>query len=105
MNVISVNFDTRVGHLCGARRDLVPGMWRKSASGRRGLVAQRTFWVIAASGALALATAGVASAAPWGANAGQDRGGFHLPKIGHVWTIMLENKSYEATFTGLNQND
>ena len=26
------------------------------------------------------------------------------PKIGHVWTIMLENKSYEATFTGLNQN-
>lgn len=28
-----------------------------------------------------------------------------LPKIGHVWTIILENKSYEATFTGLNQND
>jgi hypothetical protein len=26
------------------------------------------------------------------------------PKIGHVWTIILENKSYEATFTGLNQN-
>jgi phosphatidylinositol-3-phosphatase len=28
-----------------------------------------------------------------------------LPPIGHVWTIILENKSYEATFTGLNQND
>ncbi len=27
------------------------------------------------------------------------------PAIGHVWTIILENKSYEATFTGLNQND
>lgn len=27
------------------------------------------------------------------------------PPIGHVWTIILENKSYEATFTGLNQND
>ncbi len=26
------------------------------------------------------------------------------PKIGHVWTIILENKSYESTFTGLNQN-
>jgi phosphatidylinositol-3-phosphatase len=33
--------------------------------------------------------------------------GAHAPtahKIGHVWTIILENKSYEATFTGLNQN-
>ena len=30
---------------------------------------------------------------------------YHAPKIGHVWTIILENKSYEATFTGLNQND
>jgi hypothetical protein len=27
------------------------------------------------------------------------------PKVGHVWTIILENKSYEATFTGLNKND
>ena len=30
---------------------------------------------------------------------------FKAPKIGHVWTIILENKSYESTFTGLNQND
>ncbi len=30
---------------------------------------------------------------------------YHAPKVGHIWTIMLENKSYEATFTGLNQND
>ena len=33
------------------------------------------------------------------------RSEFHAPKVGHVWTIMLENKSYESTFTGLNQND
>jgi hypothetical protein len=35
---------------------------------------------------------------------GQSRSDFRPPKIGHVWTIILENKSYEATFTGLNQN-
>ncbi|MBV6702237.1 alkaline phosphatase family protein [Kitasatospora aureofaciens] len=29
---------------------------------------------------------------------------FRPPKIKHVWVIMLENKSYEAAFTGLNQN-
>jgi hypothetical protein len=25
-------------------------------------------------------------------------------QIKHVWLIILENKSYDATFTGLNQN-
>ena len=25
-------------------------------------------------------------------------------KVKHVWLIILENKSYDATFTGLNQN-
>ena len=30
------------------------------------------------------------------------KGGVH--RVGHVWTIILENKSYESTFTGLNQN-
>ncbi|GAA4846402.1 hypothetical protein GCM10025787_30680 [Saccharopolyspora rosea] len=38
-------------------------------------------------------------------SAAADSGGFAPPRIGHVWTIMLENKSYESTFTGLNQND
>ena len=32
-------------------------------------------------------------------------GGYRPPRIGHVWTIILENKSYESTFTGLNEND
>ncbi|MBV8542066.1 MAG: hypothetical protein JO063_08690 [Pseudonocardiales bacterium] len=47
-----------------------------------------------------LATLVVASCAaqPHGDRRGQ-------PPIGHVWTIILENKSYEATFTGLNRND
>ncbi len=29
---------------------------------------------------------------------------FTPPKIKHVWNIILENKSYEASFTGLNNN-
>ncbi len=27
-----------------------------------------------------------------------------LPKVKHVWYIIMENKSYDATFTGLNNN-
>jgi hypothetical protein len=30
--------------------------------------------------------------------------GLHQGQIKHVWLIILENKSYDATFTGLNQN-
>jgi phosphatidylinositol-3-phosphatase len=59
-----------------------------------------------AAGALAVSalvagTAGVSAATthPVGAP------GYSPPPIGHVWTIILENKSYESTFTGLNQND
>lgn len=29
---------------------------------------------------------------------------YQAPRIKHVWMIILENKSYEASFTGLNQN-
>jgi hypothetical protein len=45
----------------------------------------------------------VAAAVP--ASADSKGNSYQPPKIGHVWTIMLENKSYEATFSGLNQND
>lgn len=38
------------------------------------------------------------------APAGTARQAYTPPKIGHVWTIILENKSYEATFSGLNRN-
>src|SRR5580698_9759258 len=32
------------------------------------------------------------------------RAGIAPGQIKHVWLIILENKSYDATFTGLNQN-
>jgi hypothetical protein len=60
------------------------------------------------TGVMALAVAAVAAAAtavtPAAAAQATDNH-FASPRIGHVWTIMLENKSYEATFSGLNQND
>ncbi len=66
---------------------------------------RRVVAACAATAALAVglvaATAGAASAKPstYTAHGGSAKG-----KIGHVWTIILENKSYESTFTGLNQN-
>jgi Phosphoesterase family len=39
-----------------------------------------------------------------GTFAGQDGLGIKPGKIKHVWLIILENKSYDATFTGLNNN-
>jgi phospholipase C len=35
---------------------------------------------------------------------GADGLGIQPGKIKHVWLIILENKSYDATFTGLNNN-
>jgi hypothetical protein len=57
----------------------------------------------------ALSSAGVMAAAGLMASSGADQAaasahGFHPPKIKHVWLFVLENKSYEASFTGLNQN-
>ncbi|MDH6131245.1 hypothetical protein P3T37_000614 [Kitasatospora sp. MAA4] len=51
--------------------------------------------VLAAAGLVGGSGAGTAVAASHN---------FQPPKIKHVWMIMLENKSYEAAFTGLNQN-
>ena len=56
-----------------------------------------------AAGLLALgATAAMVVTAGGTAQADSEHG--RTPRIGHVWTIILENKSYEATFSGLNQN-
>src|SRR5579862_7010233 len=58
---------------------------------------------LALLGATVLASAMLGPALSAGsASADSDR--FHTPKIKHVWLIILENKSYEATFSGLNQN-
>ncbi|MGN5379409.1 alkaline phosphatase family protein [Streptomyces lasalocidi] len=67
-----------------------------------GFIRGRRQWRLAAGAAVVGAIAAV-TLAPGSASAHEE----HHPKahkIGHVWTIILENKSYEATFTGLNQN-
>ncbi|HEX2903863.1 MAG TPA: alkaline phosphatase family protein [Jatrophihabitans sp.] len=65
---------------------------------RRSLIAS------VAVGVVALATAALVPGTSAAASTPRHDGGYQPPKIGHVWTIILENKSYESTFTGLNQN-
>ena len=62
--------------------------------------------VIAASGALVSGSSALAgpAGAPSARGSSAQAASFTPPKIKHVWTIVLENKSYEASFTGLNQN-
>ena len=62
-----------------------------------------------ALGALGLASTtawasvpGVASAAP--SSMALSSSGLQKNAIKHVWLIILENKSYDASFTGLNKN-
>ena len=66
---------------------------------------QRRLFVIALA-ALALVSTGLVQSTTADANPSPTARtvAYQPPKIGHVWTIILENKSYEATFTGLNQN-
>ncbi len=55
--------------------------------------------------ALSGVTAAQAATTPGAPSAGTASGtGSGLPPIKHVWFIILENKSYDATFTGLNNN-
>ncbi len=55
-----------------------------------------------------LLSAAAAAASPAGNQISDGRGadglGIQPGKIKHVWLIILENKSYDATFTGLNNN-
>ena len=53
---------------------------------------------------LSVATIATASAAPEQRGTTITSTGLKAGAIKHVWLIMLENKSYDATFTGLNQN-
>jgi hypothetical protein len=75
-----------------------------SAKGQRLLRAAMACGV----GALALVGVGVpvtiASAAPIPKAVAITSTGLKPGAIKHVWLIILENKSYDATFTGLNQN-
>ncbi len=77
--------------------------------------ASRRFLRIAGSGAAALSAAVLLSTSPAGASPVSAPNPITLPgtgdglgitpgKIKHVWLIILENKSYDASFTGLNKN-
>ena len=101
-----------------------PGLSTRLSTRRSRLLAgAATLSVVAAAGlvgAAVPAASAVPAAAPAGAHpaslqiaapaaassaVGAKSGTAGMPPIKHVWVIMLENKSYEASFTGLNQND
>ncbi len=58
------------------------------------------------TGLVLLAAAALVTAMSVGASAGTPSDGLGIQpgKIKHVWLIILENKSYDASFTGLNNN-
>src|ERR1700742_4510792 len=66
--------------------------------------------VAVAIAAAAILVAGVLAATEARATADSHSGvttsstGLKAGQVKHVWLIILENKSYDATFTGLNQN-
>jgi hypothetical protein len=78
-----------------------------------GFTAKRKSWLRAGGAALSagllVAAIGAVSASSASADP-QQQGttisstGLRAGQIKHVWLIILENKSYDATFTGLNQN-
>ncbi len=75
---------------------------RRSLSGRL---------LLAGAASVVLVGGVLAGAASASADDGHDHGGTTITSTGlragdikHVWLIILENKSYDATFTGLNQN-
>ncbi len=81
---------------------------RARGSGRR--LAAALAGVLAALAAVALLagssspSASAAGAPGRGSSARANGLGISRGKVKHVWLIILENKSYDATFTGLNHN-
>ena len=80
------------GHV---KRSLPAAAWR-----RKVLIAA-SVTVVGLAAALSMAAAAGASGT---SRHGSDGLGIQPGKIKHVWLIILENKSYDATFTGLNNN-
>jgi hypothetical protein len=80
---------------------------RKTLSRRRARLI-RAAWAATTAGVLVIALAVFSSSSA--AATGRARAtlisstGLRAGQIKHVWLIILENKSYDATFTGLNQN-
>jgi Phosphoesterase family len=69
-----------------------------AANHRRRLLAGGSILTLAAAALAALMTLGAAADSPG------DGLGIQPGKIRHVWLIILENKSYDASFSGLNNN-
>ena len=69
---------------------------------RRGVLLALAVAVAAAAAAVPIVSASASSSGTYLAS--RDGLGIQPGKIKHVWLIILENKSYDATFTGLNKN-
>ena len=72
-----------------------------AAAWRRKVLIAASVTVVGLAAALSMAAAAGASGT---SRHGPDGLGIQPGKIKHVWLIILENKSYDATFTGLNNN-
>ena len=72
-----------------------------AAAWRRKVLIAASVTVVGLAAALSMAAAAGASGT---SRHGSDGLGIQPGKIKHVWLIILENKSYDATFTGLNNN-
>ncbi len=83
-----------------------PGRIARLVPRRRSASTPRPRWRRRALTAGLLALAASAAAVPIVSAAGSHEGklGIKPGKIKHVWLIILENKSYDASFTGLNNN-
>ncbi len=75
---------------------------RDARRGRRALIALAVL-AAAAAAAVPIVSASASSGAR-ASTAAADHLGIKKNKIKHVWLIILENKSYDASFTGLNKN-
>ena len=95
---------------CGAGRSSVWQVWAAhghAGSVRTGRVLAAIAVVVATSAvAVPIVSAGASSAASAKRPVAPRRDGLGIQpgKIKHVWLIILENKAYDATFTGLNKN-
>jgi hypothetical protein len=78
---------------------LSPASWRRRALWAAGAIA-----VVLAAAVVPAAVARASAGSPASDGRGPDGLGIQPGKIKHVWLIILENKSYDATFTGLNNN-
>ncbi len=94
----------RIARIIGRRRS-VPGSparrWRRRALtlGAVGLAASGVLLT-----SIFASTSSAGAPGPGWAAADRDGLGIKPGKIKHVWLIILENKSFDATFTGLNNN-